>query len=108
MLMQNQHPPPPIEPLEPRKLLSAELFGDILVIEGTSGSDAIAINTRDGGVTLRVVINGERSYFTAAGINEIQAYGYRGQDDIEISNAILIDALITGDKGNDTLLGGGG
>src|SRR5882724_5693667 len=97
-----------IEQLESRRLLSAVQIGDMLIVEGTSGSDDIFVNTRDGGVTLRVVVNGERSYFTAAGISQIQVFGYRGQDDIEISNAIPIDALITGDKGNDTLLGGGG
>src|SRR5258706_10405552 len=99
---------PPLESLEPRRLLSAVQIADVLIIEGTSASDNIFINTRDAGVTLRVIVNGQRSYFTAAGINQIQAYGYRGQDDIEISNAIPINALITGDKGNDTLFGGAG
>src|SRR5258705_5044267 len=99
------HSSPDLERLESRRLLSAVQIGDVLIVEGTSGSDDIFVNTRDGGVTLRVVVNGVRSYFTAASINQIQAFGYRGQDDIEISNAIPIDALITGDKGSDTLLG---
>src|SRR5690348_8882965 len=103
-----QSPAARVEPLETRNLLSATVINGVLVIEGTSGSDAIFVNSRDGGVTLRVIVNGQRSYFESAGITSIQALGYRGQDDIEISNALTIDAVITGDRGNDTILGGGG
>src|SRR4051812_23985556 len=98
-----------IESLEARRLLSAELRGDVLIVEGTSDGDLIGITSRDGGTTLRVTVNGERAYFAAADIGEIDVYGYRGSDDIEIENSVVaIDAMIEGAKGDDTLLGGGG
>src|SRR4051812_18265014 len=98
-----------VEELESRRMLSAELRGDVLIVEGTSDADLIGITSRDGGTTLRVTVNGERAYFTAADVREIDVYGYRGSDDIEIENSVVsIDAMIEGARGDDTLLGGGG
>ena len=76
---------PLIQPLEPRTLFSALMRGHTLIVEGTSGADAISIGTRDGGINLRILINGHKSYFTGAAINRIEAYGYRGIDLIALS-----------------------
>src|SRR5512132_4581403 len=94
--------------LELRQLLSAALSGDVLLIKGTSHSDSITVNSKDGGVTLRVVVNGVLSTFPSSAVREIQIYGYRGNDSLKMSNAVLNPALIVGDKGHDTIWGGGG
>src|SRR5829696_6620335 len=104
----NQTPTFDVQGLEPRRLLTAFMDGNILVVAGTSAADRILVVSRDNGDTLRVTINGKRSYFNASLVDEIHAFGYRGSDDIEISNDIAIDAQIDGKQGNDTLLGGAG
>src|SRR3954470_14583710 len=101
-------PDPTLQVLEPRLLLSAVLRDHALLVEGTSRSDAISITTRDGGATIRVTVNGERSYFTGADVTLIAAYGYRGQDYVEVADGLTQPAYLEGNKGNDTLIGGGG
>ncbi|MEZ0265615.1 MAG: hypothetical protein ACAI43_12870, partial [Phycisphaerae bacterium] len=74
-----------VESLESRTLLAANLIGDRLIVDGTRRSDSIAINTRDGGITLRVFVNGVRENFFAADVGVIEIYGYRGNDRIEMA-----------------------
>src|SRR4051812_10628969 len=95
-----------IEPLESRTLLSAFLRGQTLIVEGSSGGDRISIGTRDGGVTLRILINGRKSYFTGSAVKRIEAYGYGGSDRIEIADVLTQSAYVDGAKGDDTILGG--
>lgn len=86
-----------LESLEQRRLLSAALVGDVLLVQGGRRSDLISINTRDGGVTIRATINGARSYFTAAQVRQIDVIGYRGNDRIEIAESLSQPVMAEGD-----------
>jgi hypothetical protein len=97
----------------------------MLVIGGSMGDDKIRIRPADGKDddddrrdadwdTLKVMINEkDMDHVKIRGsistiVDRIVVYGLAGDDDIQVSSAITIDAYLFGGDGNDRLRGGGG
>lgn len=95
-----------VECLENRLMMAANLADGVLDIAGTDQADNIGVETVD--ADLRVTVNGERSLFPAADVQQINIVGYEGNDVIAIADDIVIPAMINGDEGNDRIFGGGG
>jgi Ca2+-binding RTX toxin-like protein len=94
--------PPMIEadPLQPGT--------SVLVVEGTPGNDRILVRPRAGSPTnLEVIVNGF-VYGPFAPTGGVRAYGYAGNDRIEVASSVAREAILDGAGGNDTLLGGRG
>jgi hypothetical protein len=103
-----------IEPLELRKLLSAQLEGGVLRVTGTDGHDRFRIFISSG--DLIVDQDGDQTSFKASDVDQLQVSAGDGDDQVllfpEIRNAQVeggngSDTLIGGDR-DDTLDGGGG
>src|SRR6266536_250974 len=101
-----------LEPLEPRRLCAATLSSGLLTVTGTSYSDTITFFLNPANLAeLDVKIGATTSRFPLASVKGIVAFGYRGNDLIQISQANGVIALPTtmyGGGGNDSLLGGAG
>ena len=96
-----------IEQLEGRLLMAATLRGGTLNLAGTADDDAMTVALN--GSAISVTINGEVQSFDAAGLTRgIRANGRGGDDEISIDAGITVAARMTGGKGDDTLVGGGG
>lgn len=100
---------PVIESLEQRQLLSVDLDGGVLLVNGTAQADEItirpAVNVPG---QLRVMVNGKRTLVDAAQVKSIQINGRDGDDYIAIEgngSRIVVPAVIYGGAGNDTLAG---
>jgi hypothetical protein len=102
--------PPSAEPLEPRRLLAADLAGGLLRIIGTGGDDQITLELRAGIPDKYIVaINGEARTFDASRVTRgILVSGRRGDDVVDIDEQITLDARILGGKGDDELFAAGG
>jgi hypothetical protein len=99
---------PTCHPLEPRRLLSAAIDHRTLVIEGTPRADTIVL-TNDSPKTLRVRIGDAESTFLKRSFSKIRITAGRGDDLVTVgsdANPVAIPCKITGDDGDDTLLGG--
>ena len=98
------------EPLDAHVLLSASIQNSVLTIEGTSKKDVIALS--QSGKTITVIENGAvPETFSAGAITSISIDCGAGNDAVELQkkagvDAVRIPALIMGDGGNDTLVGG--
>ena len=99
---------PGVEPLEGRVLMSASLKGGALVVNGTSGNDAISVslNAADP-AKVDVSVNGVAQSFDLSAVKRIRAGGRAGNDLIAVANALLVPALLKGGAGDDDLAGGG-
>jgi phosphodiesterase/alkaline phosphatase D-like protein len=86
---------------------AAHLVGSTLVVNGSTGDDHIEAERQ--GHTI-VVEDHEHTLgtFDAAAVSQIIVNGLAGNDLIEISEAIDINAALFGGSGNDVLKGGGG
>jgi Ca2+-binding RTX toxin-like protein len=93
---------PSLEPIEPRRLLAATLDAGLLLIEGTSGNDQIAVTLKEGDV--RVNVNGDTNTFSLKNVDSLRVYGRRGDDDIRCD--LDIKSRLFGGSGGDTLVGG--
>ncbi len=98
--------------LEPRRLLSSTLNGSVLNINGTAGNDTIdvtIVNPGSGGPDYLVKVTGDAdAMFPVANVTVFDIAGGDGNDSITVASNISIGAVMHGDNGNDTLLGGGG
>jgi Ca2+-binding RTX toxin-like protein len=96
--------PPPrlgcVEDLEGRRLLAAGIDDRVLVVDGTSGFDAIAISDAGGG-TVSVRLNDETSSFDRDDFDEIVVNGFGGDDDIETDGGP--DLTLLGGDGDDLI-----
>ena len=90
----------------------ADLIDGILRIDGSNADDEIVVSLDDSDpANPRIVVdrNGVlRDDILLSDVTEIQIDAMGGNDSVEISNGISIDAIILGGDGNDMLLGGGG
>jgi hypothetical protein len=78
-----------------------------LVVAGTAGNDTIVFNPIGNRGDINVSINGvSQGVFRPTG--HIIAYGLGGDDDIQVSGSVELDAWLFGDGGNDRLKGGAG
>ena len=96
-----------VESLEQRDLMAANVFGNALVVYGTTANDTIAISKPlnfFGPATIAIDMNGSRRLVNAAGITEIRAYGNDGNDLIQNNTNLGMTAY--GDAGDDTIIGG--
>jgi Ca2+-binding RTX toxin-like protein len=108
------------ESLESRELLAADanLAGDVLNIRGTNRADVIDVQRLASGPDagmVQVTLNGQQKLFsdnyTGSGIGSISQIAIRGRggaDQISIAGNIYIPAVITGNRGNDTIVSGAG
>src|SRR5436190_20054932 len=95
-----------VERLEPRTLLTAVVQDNVLLVTGTDADDVIAVNSRDNGATIRVSVNGQRSYFDASTVNSVKVSGLRGRDHLEAGAEFAKPVQFAGGAGADTLIGG--
>jgi Ca2+-binding RTX toxin-like protein len=84
-----------------------------LIVGGSNAADTILVRQGATSAYLDVVINGvDKGQFaiTSNGvtIRRIIVYGHDGDDSITVNTNILIDAVLYGEAGNDTIKGGGG
>lgn len=112
---------PAFESLESRQLLAADpirLNGDVLNIRGTNRADILDVQRVASGPQagmLQVTLNSEQKFFddnntgTGTGsISQIVVRGRNGNDEISIADNVHIPAVITGGRGNDSILSGAG
>ncbi len=103
-----------LESLEQRRLLSAELVGEELRIDGTEGDDAIVIESADPGQVVLFGVEGVEDGTVFEGVSSIIARLKGGDDSATVVGALLTAAgtpmsvRIQGGEGNDTLIGGDG
>ena len=95
-----------LDPLEPRRLLSADLINGLLLVKGTANPDQISASLHSH--QFRVTINNTTKSFPAPKVDELKIRGFAGSDTISLSGRINISASIIGDRGNDRLSGSDG
>lgn len=95
----NSFTDPAIESLEDRRLLTAEIVGQTLLVVGTEGPDTIEV-TRDVDQFVVVENGGEPQSFSRFGLNRIQINGRGGADDLR-TRGIPVVTVINGGDGDD-------
>jgi Ca2+-binding RTX toxin-like protein len=96
-----------LELLESRQLLAIDLSEGILNVTGSNKSDRIDLIVA--GEDLQVTVNRRESEtFALADVTEINIAGLKGNDRITVDPAITLATTISGDEGNDRIIGGGG
>ena len=97
-----------LERLEARQVLAASVGLDagVLTIVGTNKNDRVTLSEVEG--QLHVVVNKTTQDFVLTDVTQISIDVGNGNDRVEISDAVVIDAVIVGGRGNDWLRGGGG
>jgi hypothetical protein len=100
-----------IERLEDRLAPSISVRSGVLSVVGTPQSDKAIITLKPGDASrLLVTLNGETQRFVADRIDQIRVTGGASRDLIEIDQSngpILIPTMLNGQRGNDTIIGGG-
>ena len=91
------------------------LFGGELQIVGTNGPDVVNAGVKKimgvDNVIVTTQFDGQASSefaFEPAAVTSIVVHACGGDDNVTIQNKIKVDAVMNGDAGNDTLIGGGG
>lgn len=79
----------------------------VLVVRGTNYADTIRVMENPGANATVVDINGVQASFRTSDIGRIDAYGYSGDDTIDLSAVITKPSRLYGGNGHDTLIGGG-
>ena len=100
---------PLFESLERREVLAsalATLDAGLLNVLGTNKNDAIRIDLELD--QLRVVVNKLTYQFNVADVTSLSINALAGNDRVQVSDAVLVNAAINGGRGNDQLRGGGG
>src|SRR5262249_10458824 len=88
-------------------VVTANLTGGVLQVNGSLDSDAIAVTRH--GHTLTVSANGQNiGQFDAKDVDSIRVDGGMGNDIILIARNVQQSAVLTGGAGNDLLSSGGG
>lgn len=95
-----------LENLESRRTMAADLVGTTLVIEGTASDDMIGV--KQVGTQLVVKVNADTYEFDSTSVENIQAYGFEGNDLIRIHESVLQPSHLLGGEGNDELRAGSG
>src|SRR4051812_26474266 len=94
-----------VEPLEPRKLLSASLSPrGVCYVDGTAAGDHITVNVK--GSKVIVTVNGDATVLSAKKVRRVVASGVGGNDSIECADGHAARAValnLVGGAGNDTL-----
>lgn len=95
-----------IEPLEKRVLLSLSvgLNKGVLVAQGTSGDDSIAIDAADGMVS--VSINTAQFSVPASEVKRVKVLAGMGNDRVTVGDGLGLPTELHGGSGNDFLAGG--
>ena len=104
---------PVIQALESRRMLSANINDDgVLVVKGDHEDNVITCSLDANDDTkLVVTIDGESESFDLEDFDEIKIDGKKGDDLLEMDESegdILTDARMKGDKGHDTIHGASG
>src|SRR5439155_5394923 len=94
------------EPLEDRRLLAIDLNSGVLNIVGTNRNDKILVDSD--GTNVTVHFGRDTQSFLATDVTSITIDGQKGNDRIEIGDAVTVAATIFGGDGNDRLKGGSG
>lgn len=87
--------------------VTAALTNGNLVITGSRNNDNVVVNRS--GQQIAVFAGGQNiGSFSLASVSRIQVNGFAGNDFIEISPQVTVNAILDGGAGNDVLLAGGG
>src|SRR4051812_44623927 len=97
-----------VEPLEPRRLLSASFAGGVLSIRGTSSDDVISLAFNPEETRIVVSDNGAIRRFNISDVHLIVIAGREGNDSLSLASNVWIPADLYGQSGFDTLVGGAG
>lgn len=100
-----------MERLESRRLLAVAIDGTTMVITGTDGDDTIQLSSDPFLGGLIVNVNGEEvrwSNMSLESFDLLQISGLGGNDQILLTDDVLLPAYIDGGDGNDVLQGGMG
>jgi len=93
--------------MEPPRLQSDPLGGQMLVVDGSHGDDTIAIVPGDRRGEVKAILNGVTSpSFRPTG--RIVVFGYGGNDSIVVSPSVRHTTWLVGGASNDLLMAGGG
>jgi len=84
-----------------------KISGKTLTITGTKYADDISLSLKNSS-TLKTVINGKETLFSLKKITKIAINAGDGDDAVVLNSSIKIAAIIHGNNGNDTLVGGAG
>ena len=100
------------EQLEHRRLMSADLVGENLLINGTSGNDTIVVTQLPNG-DVNVMQNGvNQGTFDVDHYGpektEIEIHALAGNDVVTLDPSVTLESLIYGDAGSDSITGGSG
>jgi Ca2+-binding RTX toxin-like protein len=95
-----------LETLEQRRLLSAAVAGDALVVIGTEQADQLTINYDAATDELVVDLNGDESRHAAADLAMMRLLMGAGDDHVQVDASVALSAWIYGGEGNDYLQGG--
>src|SRR4051794_4087646 len=77
------------------------------MVGGTQGNDTIVFTPGGNAGDVAVSLNG-KSLGTFHPTSRLVAYGYGGDDDIQVAGSISLPAWLYGGDGNDRLKGGSG
>jgi Ca2+-binding RTX toxin-like protein len=100
------------EQLENRRLMSADLVGETLLITGTSGNDTFVVTKLANG-DINVMQNGvdqgtfDVDYYGPEK-TEIELHAGSGHDVVTLDPSVTLDSAIYGEAGNDSITGGSG
>jgi uncharacterized protein (TIGR03118 family) len=89
--------------------VKATFSGGVLTITGSPGDDHISVELTNKGQQVTVRADGQSiGPFDYAALSSIRINGLAGDDTIEISPRITVNAVIDGGAGNDRIKAGGG
>jgi uncharacterized delta-60 repeat protein len=86
--------------IPPIDRVSAALSGGTLNVSGTPGNDTIVVSISNGKIT----VSGVAQQFDAAAVKGVRVTGFAGNDRIDLS-ALSIPSTVSGDDGDDVLIG---
>ena len=96
------------QPLERRRLLSATVVDDALVIAGTEANDTIAVVMDAATGQMNVTVNGVTEAFDPTTYGSLNIDAGAGDDDVRIDANVTMKAVVEGGLGDDLIYGGSG
>ena len=85
--------------------MQAFVLGIDLYVYGTSGDDTIRVSELENGIAVKIDGTSLGTFYPTG---TIRVFAWDGNDDVAVSTAIMLPAVLAGQGGNDTLKGGGG